>query len=211
VAHPKCPHCSEEITTPLTGFVAESTLRERLKGQATAKDAEIAVLSARVTELDGKTTGYDAIVAERDKLKAEAEGAKKRGERTAKLAELKLKPELLDHVEVLYNSAQAGAEAPKEFAAWLAEDAKAHPLLAPHFGAVTTTPVTTTTTTTPANKLPVTPPGGDPPGPGGKMTPDQVRAYFASPEYQALDRKAKVAKIAELKGHVPEPGATATG
>lgn len=224
MAHPKCPHCQEEITTPISGFVSEATLKERLKGQAAAKDAEITALSTRVTELEGKTTGHDAIVQERDRLKSEVEGMKRKGERTSKLTEAKLDAALLDHVEVLYNSSQAGAETPKAFEVWLAEDAAKHPLLAPHFGKAGTTGAGTGTGTKPAgttagtgtgtgtgtNKLPDTPAGSDPAGPGGKMTPEQLRTYFGSAEFQGLDRAKKKEKIAELKGQVPSPG-TGTG
>lgn len=228
-----CPHCNEPIEK-LTGFVPEATLRERLKNQAAAKDAEITALSSRLTELEGKTTGYDAIVGERDTLKAELTGLRQRGERTAALAELKLDAGLLEHVEVLYNSAVAGQDEPPDFKTWLGEQGKAHPLLAPHVGRAGAAGAGGTGAGAgagagtgagaasggaggagagagagSASRLPDTAPGSDPAGPGGKMTPEQVRAYFASAEYAALPRDAKKAKIAELKGVTAKSGAAA--
>lgn len=210
-----CPHCNETIEK-LSGFVPEATLKERLKNQAAAKDGEITALTSRVTELEGRTEGHDAIVTERDSLKSELSGLKQRGERTAALAELKLDAGLLEHVEVLYNSAIAGQDEPPDFKPWLEEHGKVHPLLAPHLGKAGASTSTATGAAgaagaagaTGANKLPDTGAGADPSGPGGKMTPDQLRTYFASPEYAALDRDGKKAKIAELKGQVnPDPAA----
>ena len=59
-----CPHCSEEIDK-LSGFVPESTLRDRLKTQGEAKDAEIGALTTEVQTLrcgpSAKVGGIDVV------------------------------------------------------------------------------------------------------------------------------------------------------
>ena len=48
---------------------------------------------------------------------------------------------------------------------------------------------------------------GTPRGPNtGKIRPEDVAAYFQTPEFQGLSSKDKRARIAELKGKVAEQG-----
>lgn len=196
----KCPHCSEEIDK-LSGFVPESTLRDRLKAQGEAKDAEIGALTSEVQTLRSKASSFDALAAERDQFRDELAGLRQREERLGALDVSKLDRSLLPHVEVLYQSATAGDEQPQAFDAWLEEHGKAHPLLAPHVGKAASTPSSTLPETTPPRTAPTEQPTEQPAGPGGKITPADLRRYFAGPEFQAMDVATKRAKLAELKAH----------
>ncbi|MEM6931851.1 MAG: hypothetical protein AAF602_33270 [Myxococcota bacterium] len=211
-----CPHCSQPIEK-LDGFVKQEVMRQRLD----AKKGEIDALTTEVTGLRTKAAGFDAIVTERDGLRSELDGMKQRETRLTALDCHKLDRGLLEHVEVLYKSATAGDEEPQAFDAWLEEHGQVHPLLAPHLGKAdpTTTPApapadppaTPGDPAPPPRTAPTEPPATPPPGPGGKMTPQDVRTYFQSPEFLAMDGDAKRAKIAELKGQVAGQNPTGLG
>ena len=205
----QCPHCSQEIEK-LSGFVPDATLRERLKAQGEAKQAEIDALTTEVTGLRSKASNFDAIVAERDQFRDELTGLRQREERLGALDGHELDRSLLPHVEVLYASATAGQDEPQAFDAWLEEHGKAHPLLAPHVGKEDGSAVRpvlrTRTTRTPPRREPRRPNGrpSSPRGPAGSSRPTTSGATSLGPSFQALDADAKRAKIAELKAQVAE-------
>lgn len=206
---PDCPHCSKEITT-LSGFIKQADHEERLKGLRGGKDTEIKALSDEVLGLRGKVTGYDAIVAERDTLKTAATAREERDARSGLFTAegAKVDPAMLPHFEMIYNASQAGvAEAEAQtFEAWFAAGAREHVLLKPHFGqgAAVVPPVVVPPVVDPAggsgiNTLGGIAPAVVPPGPGGRLTPQDVDNYSRSAEYKALSRDDQRTKIAELR------------
>lgn len=76
---PQCPHCSEPIEK-LTGFVAESTLAERLANKQAGHEKAIAKLAAKISASDAardealqKLTDYDGVdVAKMERRYAKA-------------------------------------------------------------------------------------------------------------------------------------------
>jgi len=219
---PDCPHCTKEITH-LSGFVSQADHEERLNSLRTGKDTEITALSTEVTTLRTKNSGHDAIVAERDALKASATARDQMDARTGLLTadDAKVDPALLPHFEMIYDASQAGkADADKAtFAAWFASDAKQHVLLSDKFGqgtAAATAAATAATGTDAAAPAAAAASAGSgvsilgnangaagsaaaPPGPGGRLSEQDVQAIFKSPEYLAMDKAGKIAKVAEVK------------
>lgn len=201
-----CPHCSVAIES-LPGFVPQATLEERLKTQRTAKDGEISVLKSALEVSNSKASGFDAIVQERDTLKGDIAKRDMQTERSAAMSKAGLDGALLESVELLHTSATAGQDEPQSFADWLEADGKTHPLLSSHFGKPGEPTTTTTTTTTPNLNGPNGNPdiNGDtrpPAAPQGRITPDDVRTYLSSPEYNAMNAEDRRTKLAELKGNV---------
>ncbi len=200
-----CPHCSESIES-LPGFVPQSKLEERLTAQRAAKDGEITALKSALSTAQSQAAGFDAIVSERDALQAEIGKRDKRSTRLEAMTAAGLKPDLLEHVELLHTSATAGEEEPADFAAWLEGDGKAHPLLASHFGQASAAPPPADNgrpdLNAPNGNPSIAGPKSDPAPPGGKITPNDIRAYLSSPEYSAMSADDQRAKIAELKATV---------
>lgn len=201
-----CPHCSEAISS-LPGFVTQETLEQRLE----AKNGEIGALKTALSTAKSKADGFDAVVAERDGLRAEITKRDERASRTEAMQAAELDPALLDHVELLYQSATAGLADAPTLADWLATDAKEHPLLADKFGKPAAPTAAAPEASTPQARPNLNGPNlnpnvnanaGDPPPPGGRMSPSDVAAYFNSAEYRALSNQDKRAKIAELQGQV---------
>jgi hypothetical protein len=198
-----CPHCSESIES-LPGFVSQSKLEERLSAQRDAKDGEITALKSALSTAQSQASGFEAIVSERDALKAEIGKRDKRSTRLEAMSAAGLNADLLEHVELLHTSATAGQDEPADFAAWLDGDGKAHPLLAAHFGQSNAAPPAATNNgrpdlNAPNANPPITNNTADPAPPGGKMTPNDVRAYLSSAEYKSLSAADQRAKITELK------------
>lgn len=207
-----CPHCSAEIER-LPGFVPDATLKERLKKQGEAKDAEIALLKQRATELDTKATEYDALKSQFETLQKEHTSFTTRATHTEALRTAGLNPEFLPSVEALHNSAMASLDEGERttLVEWLEGAGREHPLLAPHFAAGAAPAGSgqpSGQASPPSPPRPRIPPeGGQPPPVGSaRMTPDQTRAYFNSEQFQRLPRAEKDAKIAELRAAV-NPGA----
>lgn len=197
-----CPHCSEEIAS-LPGFVSEDKLKERLRGQAAAKQGEIDLLNSELTESRTKSQGYDAIVTERDGFKAKIEGIERAQERTAVLSEHGIDLAGLATFETLYNS-QTVDDA-KSFGDWVASKKEGDPVLSRMFGSNTdaapATDATPAATVVPA--IPNTSADSAPAGAvGGAWTEADSQRVFKSPEYAALDSAGKRAKMAEVYGRL---------
>ncbi len=209
---PDCPHCSVAITS-LPGFISQADLEDRLKNLKTGKDTEIRALSDEVLGLRGKVTGYDALVAERDTLKTAATAREERDARSGLFTAegAKVDPAMLPHFEMIYNASQAGvAEADaKTFEAWFGAEAREHVLLKPHFGqgaaaATTTTAAVVTTAVDPAagsgiNTLGSVAAATVAPGPGGRLTPQDIADYSKTDAYKNLSAADQRTKIAELR------------
>lgn len=204
-----CPHCNESIEA-LSGFVTQAKLEERLKAQGEAKDGEIAALRTKVSEQATAIEATAGAAAELETLRAQVASRDQRDARLTALAEAKIDAGLLDSIEVLYQSATAGqGDEAKDFAAWLAEDAASHPLLAPHLSATSTTkPGGATNETQTVNRLGTTDTAtGTPPGPNtGKLKPEDVAAYFESAEFKGMSREDQRAKVVELREQVQAQG-----
>lgn len=196
-----CPHCSESIES-LPGYVAQAKLEERLAAQRDAKDGEISALKSALSTAQSQAAGFDAIVSERDALQAEIGKRDKRSTRLEAMAAAGLNSELLEHVELLHTSATAGQSEPADFSAWLDGDGKTHPLLSAHFGQASAPPVANNgrpDLNVPNANPAITNNTANPAPPGGKMTPNDVRAYLSSPEYKGLNAADQRAKLSELK------------
>jgi len=194
-----CPHCSESIES-LPGFIAQTKLEERLNAQRSAKDGEITALKAALSTAQSQASGFDAIVSERDALQSEIGKRDKRSSRLEAMAAAGLAADLLEHVELLHTSATAGEAEPADFGAWLDGAGKAHPLLAPQFGQTATAPTVAAPNLNGPNGNPaMAAPTSEPAPPGGKMTPNDVRAYLSSAEYRGMSAEDQRAKLGELK------------
>ena len=197
-----CPHCSVEIES-LSGFVSQADLETRIG----AKNGEIKALGDALKVSKTKASGFDAIVMERDQLQTEIVRRDEKATRTTAMSEHGLDPGLLDHVDLLYNSATAGLDEKPTLAEWLAGDGKAHPLLADKFGKgapdATVDPTKTGPNLNGPNGNPDTTTGAtDPPPPGGKISPADLQSYFAGPEFAALSVDDRRAKIGEMEAKI---------
>lgn len=193
-----CPHCKEGLGS---GYLTQEDHETRLN----AKTAAMTLLTTELTTAKTKAQGYDAIVAERDTLKGEITKRDERSARSDAMKEAGLDPSLLSHVEILYNSATAGQDAPKSLAEWLGEEGKAHPLLSDKFGTPGEPPPPKpgeppkpNLNGNPNTTVDTAPPGA----PGQKLTPTDVQNYINSPEYKGLSSDDKRTKIIELKAQV---------
>lgn len=213
-----CPHCTKSIdnVVPKDRFdavntakaTAETELKEARK-KATAYDAlapEVDDLRAKLTELPTLQEQLKALNAE--KITAVFTGHGITGERVQKV------------VQAEFDEQAATENGEKDLGKWIAT-VKALPkdqrpellrYLLPE--ASTGTPPSTPPNTppaTPPRTLPreITPPA-TPPNPGGKMTPAQLQAYLASPEYRNLPPAEQRTKFAELRNQTAAPAQPAT-
>jgi hypothetical protein len=203
-----CPHCAKSIDS-LPGFISQEKHVERLN----AKAAENTALAAELQTAREKASAFDATSADLAKVRTELEGVRTREARTGAMAAAGLSPELLDHVALLFDSAKAGDET-LEFAAWLGEEgpARAHPLLAPHFGAgqqAAGQQAAGTQANTGAVRTAATA-GSTPAGPKKGPSPADLQAIFSSPEFAALPRDQQRARMAELQTQVASASSAAT-
>lgn len=219
-----CPHCKVNIPNTLT----QETLEARLKSTKEAKDGEILALTNSLSAASTKANGYDTLLQERDAALSKIQGIETAAARTTALTGVGITDaSKLEGIEVIFKSANAGrADGDKlDFTAWIADEqgARAHPLLAPHFAnagpaeqaGAAAAAAAAAAGTAGANAGPKPgkgaglPEGGAggakaPPSSTGKMTPQQVSAFFASKEFQSMKPEDQRAKTAELKAtHMP--------
>ena len=207
-----CPHCSEAIES-LPGFVSQSKLEARLSGLKEGKDAEIAALSARVSEYGAKASGYDAVVAERDSLKTASTARDLRDDRVAILTSRGVDPAHLADLEQVYGWSQNGVaeDAQKDWPTWIAEDAAGNVLSQRIMEGSTGAPPVMHAAPAPVAPRPnLIPPvnGTTPPPPSGaQITPQDVATWMASAAYQNLPSSAeKRAKMAEWQDRISQQG-----
>lgn len=184
-----CPHCKVEIADVLT----QATHVERLNLKEAANEAlrgEKAALEAKVTRL----APFEAQVAT---LTADLEKQKGSSAKVLAAAKAGLNPDKMRLVETAYEMSFDGTDASRRpaFADWLVADdgAKANGDIKHLFAGVAPT-----TPGAPVPKSDAPPPGSPPPG-GARPTPQQLSAYFASPEFKSLPRDQQKAKVAELE------------
>lgn len=192
-----CPHCSVEITA-LTGFVTNEKLGERLLSLGTAKQAEIDMLSTKLTESQTKAQGYDAIVSERDGYKTKIDGMERQSERLTALAAQGISAAALADIEIMFNSDAAGADVPPEFGPWL-ETQKERPTLAHLFGEPVAAEAAAAAAALPAaTPIPNTVEGTKPiASPTQGWSAEDTLRLRNSPEYQALSREDKRKRMVE--------------
>lgn len=196
---PACPNCSHAIET-LEGMVTQEKHESRLA----AKAAENKALGDEVTRLKTVTQGHDAIVAERDKFKGQYEALVTRGERSSAMSENGLSSEIQEYAEMFF----AAYDGEHTFSEWLADEGKSHPMLADKYGTpAETPPADAAAAGTPP--VAVSPPipsisagASTPPGPGGKMTPQDLQAYFQSDTFQRMTSVEQKAREGELREQV---------
>lgn len=211
-----CPHCTKAIdnvvpkdrfdTVNAAKATAETELREAKK-KATAYDAlapEVDDLRTKLAELPTLQEQLKALNAE--KVTAVFTGHGITGERVQKV------------VQAEFDEQAAAEGGEKDLGAWIGKvkalpkaerpellryllpEASANPPPAPAPGAPPPRP-----------PLPrdITPPI-TPPSPGGKMTPAQLQAYLASPEYRNLPPAEQRTRFAELRTQTAAPAQPAT-
>jgi hypothetical protein len=112
-------------------------------------------------------------------------------------------------------AAEAGANA-KGFDAWLDNEAKADPILAPHFAGPPAKnpdpppPAPAAPAQAKPNPLPGSNAGAVPEPPRqGAMSPKQLQDYFRSPEFMGLNSEQKRAKRNELESQIRQQRTTA--
>lgn len=188
-----CPHCNEA----LSGFLDQATHEKRLK----AKSDAIAVLEAQVKGSQADLAGVKDAVAERDSLRAELTGMKRQlAMSNAGITD----PAVARVFEVMYDAMDADEEGAKPEFGDLASWAATNPVLAAYVKTGEEAPEgseqpkqerrETTPPRTPARHS-----GQEPPPPQGKMTAQQVRQFFRSPEFQAMTPEQQEQKMNELQ------------
>ncbi len=211
---PACPHCSEKIEH-LPGFLTQAALEDRLSSQKTGHETaltavrlELTTVKNSLTQANTKASGFDAVVSERDGLQAKLTGMEQTATRTTAMQTAGVDPAMREHVELIFNSANAGRDEPLEWDAWMASTeeggARTHPLLSSQFG----TPGTPAVVVPPKNNLPD--PNAGKPGlvtpPGNLMPLKDVMSFIRTDEYHALSSDEKNAKLNEMEAAVTPPG-----
>lgn len=200
----KCPHCSE--THVVDGFAKEE-VEEKIKTRIKAKNDEIALYQAKIADL--QKVDVDTIARERDEAVRELATIREASAVAEAFGSVGITADdaLRGAFRTIYDSATAGKEDRPSFAEWVqGDDAKNHVLLRAHYPA----PPAPGTKPPPAPKPPPSTENGTAPAGtrDGKLSPADLRAYFASPEYRALPKEERAAKMAELQAaHLPAPGA----
>lgn len=197
---PDCPHCNVAIET-LPGFVPQATLESRLG----AKDGEITALKASLGTATAQAQGHTALVSENTTLKTQLAERDQRDERNTALTTAGVAADMLPHLELVFNSQQAGVEEPATFGDWLATDeTKAHPLLAGLFGAPPDPNAPPVPPVVPPRTLPL--PNGDTvvpaPPPGGEIKESDTADLFGSARYQNASADDQKTMFTEHMGKV---------
>jgi hypothetical protein len=223
-----CPHCSADVSATLTTkaevastLAAKEQEIARLRTEA-AKGALVDDLTRQKAEAEARAAAASTGL---DRFKAMAAAS-------PKLLDAKVAA-AVEAVYALEEGAKPEAER-KPFATWLGADAKTHPALAHLFTAPpAANPPAAPAAAPPGPAAPPSPPaqpgqpgapaappaqpaasnlppssvGAQPPAPPqqGKITREQLRAIFNSPEYRALTKEQQDAKIRELEAQAAKP------
>ena len=207
-----CPHCEGDVQSVIDPIIKqrlktkskqlESTHTTRLEGQR----REIELLERRVGELTEAATASAPLQEELATLRAQVQTSA----RTEALRGAGLSVDLLGDIQTLYDSRQAGKEEADRvsFEAFLGPDGEARSmvLLSHHFAAEPNETLGAGPSVAPARQA-----GALPNANGGalnqstraaRLSPGQVREYFASPAFRALTTTEQRAKVAEVKAQV---------
>ena len=208
---PSCPSCSHDLPDMVTKDHMETTLKERIgpKNKLIARyEQEIATAQSERTTLQEQLDGW--------KAKAEEYGGQvQAAERESMWGQFGINDADTRETLELVHQAKGGDTS---LADWLAAEdgARANPLFGRLFAAGDAgQPAPNGAPPPPPKPGPSTPPPprlrgqGDPPGPQGRMSAQQLERYFESPEYQGLEPAAKRAKFQELVHQFQQPEATA--
>lgn len=221
-----CPHCAKEIAD----VVPQSVLNERLK----SKDDLLKAANDALAVATPKAGGYDTMAAElttaRQKLATTVgEVSALRVGMEKKIHD----PRIVASLATIHAAEMAGKpEAERvDFGAWVNGDGAAHPVVAmalqaatpspvapvapaaqpapaPTAGAAPVAPAAPAAPVAPATPAVQPPPSGNAgaqPAPTGGMTPAQLGAYLASPEYRGLPADKRREKLAEMQGKYKDP------
>lgn len=188
-----CPHCSVDVPGMMT--------REAHKENVKPHTDMIKRLEAELGTARTEVTAASQYKVERDEARKELGKAHRTSLLTSKGI---TDADVIETMEMIHASKSAAMDEPVAFEDFEAWGATTHTLLASHFAAPS---VPGEVPAVPPVRVPPKLPTSDqsavvPPAPQGKPTPAQVQALFSSPEFQALPRDQRDAKVAEIKAQV---------